>query len=136
MRKIILAILSILLLSSALSAEKFNDFNRWQSLFTEPIETLYIIMENRVAFKFSSQDENQVFLTLGTLEKKLRTPERSYKIENIAVIIHNHLKDCKFSRTDRQQHWRLKKYGFKGCFLLYSHTTNKTYDIETEEANK
>ena len=54
--------------------------------------------------------------------------EITYKIEDIAVIIHNHLKGCKFSPTDKRLHWRLKKYGFRGRFLLYSHTTNKTYD--------
>ena len=126
----ILVLIYFLLLGPIFSAEKEADINRWQSLFIEPVETLYIIMEDRVAFKYSSQDENQVFLTIGTLEKQLRTPERDYKMKDIAVIIHNHLKDCKFSSTDKKQYWRFKKYGFKGLFLLYSHTTNKTYDIE------
>jgi len=127
-----LALIYLLLLGPILPAEKKGDFNRWQSLFTEPIETLYIIMEDRVAFKYSNQDEVEVRMTLGTLEKRLRTPERNYKIKDIAVIIHNHLKGCTFSPTDRKLYWRLKskKYGFRGLFLLYSHTTNKTYDIE------
>jgi len=128
-----LGLIYLLLLGPILPAEKKGDFNRWQSLFTEPIETLYIIMEDRVSFQYSSQDENQVFLTIGTLEKQLRTPERDYKMKDIAVIIHNHLKDCKFSSTDKKQYWRLKKYGFKGLFLLYSHTTNKVYDIEDKK---
>ena len=114
----------------SLFAEKEADFNRWKSLFTEPFETLYIIMEDRVAFKCSNQDENEARMTLGKLEKQLRTKERSYEIKDIAVIIHNHLKGCIFSPTDRKLYWRLKKYGFRGLFLLYSHTSNKTYDIE------
>ena len=126
----ILSLIYLLLLGSALPAERKDDFNRWQSLFTEPIETLYIIMEDWVAFKSSNQDENEVRMVLGKLEKQLRTPERIYKIRNIMVIIHNHLKDCTFSPRDRKLYWRLKKYGFRGRFLLYSHTTNKTYDIE------
>jgi len=129
-RIVILGLIYLLMLGSVLPAGKFSDFNPWQSLFTEPIETLYIIMEDRIAFKFSNQDENQVFLTIGTLEKQLRTPERDYKMKSIAVIIHNHLKGCTFSPTDYKLYWRLKKYGFKGLFLLYSHTANKTYDIE------
>jgi len=129
-RIVILGLIYLLMLGSALPAERKDNFNPWQSLFTEPIETLYIIMEDRVAFKYSNQNEIEVRMTLGKLEKQLRTKERSYKIKDIAVIIHNHLKGCTFSPTDRKLHWRLKKYGFKGLFLLYSHTTNKTYDIE------
>ena len=105
----------------------------WDSLFTEPIETLYIIMNDLITFKVSSQDERQVFLTLGTLEKKLRTKERDYKMGDIAVIIHNHLNDRKFSPIDKKQHRRFKKYGFKGYFLLYSHTANKTIEYKPDE---
>ena len=128
----ILALIYLLLLGPILPAEKKGDFNRWQSLFTEPFETLYIIMEDRVTFKYSNQNEIEVRMTLGKLEKQLRTSERSYKIKDIAVIIHNHLKGCTFSPADRKLYWRLKhkKYGFRGLFLLYSHTTNKTYNIE------
>jgi len=130
-----LSLIYLLLLGPVLPVEKKDDFNRWQSLFTEPFETLYIIMEDRVAFKYSNQDENQVFLTLGKLEKQLRTSERDYKIKDIAVIIHNHLKDCKFSPRDRRLYWRLKnkKYGFRGLFLLYCNVTNKVYDIEDKK---
>ena len=120
----------------SLLAEKKDDFNPWQSLFTEPFETLYIIMEDWVAFKSSNQNENEVCMTLGKLEKQMRTPERDYKIRDIMVIIHNHLTDCKFSPRDRKFYWRLKKYGFRGRFLLYSHTTNKTYDIEDKKLKK
>ena len=128
----------LILIDPVFSVEKKNDFNPWQSLFTEPFETLYIIMEDRVAFKYSNQDENQVFLTLGKLEKQLQTPEQNYKIKDIAVIIHNHFKDCKFSPRDRRLYWRLKhkKYGFRGLFLLYCNVTNKTYDIENKEKSE
>jgi len=131
----ILALIYLLLLGPILPAEKKGDFNRWQSLFTEPFETLYIIMEDRVTFKYSNQNEIEVRMTLGKLEKQLRTSERSYKIKDIAVIIHNHLKGCTFSPADRRLYWRLKrkKYGFRGLFLLYSHTTNKVYDIEDKK---
>lgn len=129
-RILAISLIYLLILSPVLSTEKKKQGNPWQSLFTEPSETAYIIMDDWVTFTFSNQDENQVFLTIGKLEKQLQTPKRKYKIEDIAIIIHNHLKDCKFSPTDYKQHRRLKKYGFRGLFLLYSHVTNKTYDIE------
>jgi len=129
-----LGLICPLMLGCALSVEKkgyTKDY--WQSLFTEPVETLYIIMEDWTTFPYSNQDETEVRMTLGTLEKQLRTPEGDYKIKDIAVIIHNHLKGCTFSPTDRKLHWRLKKYGFRGRFLLYSNTTNKVYDIEDKK---
>ena len=129
----ILALIYLLLLGPIFAAKENKSTNPWQELFTEPFEKAYIIMEDWTTFPYSNQDENMVFLTVGKLEKQLRTPERKYKIKDIAVIIHNHLKDCKFSPVDYKQHRRLKKYGFRGLFLLYSHTTNKTYDIEDKK---
>jgi len=105
----------------------------WGRLFKEPIETLYMLMKDGQAFKVSSQDEGEVFLTLGTLEKQLRTSERDYKTGDIAVIIHNHLKGGRISPTDKKLHFRLKKYGFKGNFLLYSHIANKTIEYKSKE---
>ena len=105
----------------------------WGRLFKEPIETLYILTKDGQAFKVSSQDEEEVFLTLGTLEKQLRTSERDYKIGDIAVIIHNHLKGGGISPTDKKLHFRLKKYGFKGNFLFYSHIANKTVEYKPKE---
>lgn len=123
------------MLSPFLSAEKKDSIN-WQELFTEPYEIAYIIMNDWITFTYSNQDENKVYITIGKLEKQLQTPERKYKIEDIAIIIHNHLKDCKFSPRDYKQHRRFKKHGFKGLFLFYSHMTNKVYDIEHKEKSK
>lgn len=121
----------ILLLIPLSGTEKADVINySWQELFTEPCEIAYIIMEDWTTFTYTSQLENEIYITIGKLGRQLRTSERNYKIKDIAIIIHNHLKDCKFSPTDYKQYRRFKKYGFKGHFLLYSHTTNKTYDIE------
>jgi len=105
----------------------------WGRLFTEPIETLYMLMKDGQAFKVSSQDEKEVFLTLGTLEKRLRTKEKDYKMGDIAVIIHNHPKGGKVSPEDKKFHFRLKKYGFEGNFLLYSNTANKTIEYKQKK---
>ena len=129
----ILALIYLLLLGPIFAAKEKKSTNPWQELFTEPFEKAYIIMEDWTTFPYSNQDETEVRMTLGTLEKQLRTPEGDYKIKDIAVIIHNHLKGCTFSPTDRKLHWRLKKYGFRGRFLLYSNTTNKVYDIEDKK---
>lgn len=124
-----LALIYLLLLGPALPAEKRDPINDyWQKLFTEPVETVYIIMKDYTIFPHSSYYEDVVYMEIGRLEKAIK--KKGYKIEDIAVVIHNHLDDSRFSILDRKQYRRFKKYGFNGFFLLYSHITNKTYDIE------
>lgn len=123
-----LGLICLLVLGSVLFAEKKAPPNPWQQLFTEPFEIAYVIMKDRITFTYTSGLENEVYISIGKLEKKLK--KMGYKIEDIVVVIHNHLTDYKFSPRDYKMYRRLKKYGFKGHFLLYSHMTNKTYDIE------
>jgi len=102
----------------------------WQRLFTEPIETVYIIMKDRAILQYSSQDEAMVNLNIGMLEKKLRKFKgKNYSIKEIKIVIHNHRRKNYFSRSDYKQYRMLKKYGFNGRFLMYCHRTNKVYDI-------
>ena len=128
---LILGLIYLLMLGSILSAEEKDDFNPWQSLFTEPIETIYIIMKDDKVFKQSNQDEVKVYMDSGRLEEALKNFKgKNYGIKDIAVIIHNHLKIRSFSDEDRKQYRSLKKYGFNGYFLVYCHISNEVYDIE------
>ena len=128
-----LGLICPLMMGCVLSMEK-KEVKYWQELFTEPFEIVYIFMKDRTFFGFSGHYETKVYMSMGLLEKRLKEfKDENYGIKDIAVIIHNHLKGRKFSSTDKKLHWRLKKYGFKGRFLLYSHTTNKTYDIEDKK---
>jgi len=137
MRKI-LAIFSFLLilLSSTLSAEKKESEGvkerSWKELFTEPVETIYFIMEDGVGFRHSNQDERIIYVSVEELKKSLKTPERAYQIKDIAIVIHNHFVKSKFSDSDRIQYRTLKKQGFTGRFLLYCRRTKEVYDIEKE----
>ena len=125
----ILALIYSLMLGSVLATEKEDILNHnWQSFFTEPIEIVYIIMKDGRRFWRTSHDEVKISMDTGRLEKALK--KRDYEIKDIAVVIHNHLKDCRFSSDDYQRYRRLKKYGFNGYFLVYCHTSNKVYDIE------
>ena len=128
-RIVILGLIYLLMLGSAFAIEKANVLNHdWQSLFTEPIEIVYIIMKDGKAFNRTNHDEIKINMDAGRLEKALK--KRGYEIEGIAVIIHNHLRSCRFSSEDYKRYRRLKKYGFDGLFLVYCHTSKKTYDIE------
>ena len=131
MRAKILVLSLILLLVPLSGIEKSNFINSWQELFTEPFEIIYIIMKDNKVFKHSNQDEIKVYMDSGRLEEALKNfKTKSYSIKNIAIIIHNHLKGCRFSDEDHKQYRSLKEYGFNGFFLVYCHTSNKVYDIE------
>ena len=121
----------ILSLTPLSSREKANVPNPWQELFTEPVEIAYVIMKDWTTFTYTSQLENEVYISMGKLEERLKKFKgKNYSIKDIAIIIHNHITDYQFSPRDYKVYRRLKKRGFQGLFLLYSHMTNKIYDIE------
>jgi len=91
-------------------------------------------MEDRVAFKYSSQDEVMIDIKIGRLKEELK--KRDYSMKDIAIVIHNHRRKNFFTRADYRQYEMFKKHGFNGRFLLYCHRTNKTYDIEKESSKK
>jgi len=126
MRKFITWI-SLILIFSVSMWGKINFFSK---LFTEPIEILYIIMKDGTPFRYTSFDENRIWLNVEEMERGLRTPDRKYSISDIAIIIHNHLIEDKASDDDRRQLKDLKKHGFKGLFLIYCKRTNKTYLVQ------
>ena len=100
-------------------------------LFPDPIERVYIIMKDDMAFKHTSHEERFLCLSAGILEETLKkTP---YKIKDIAIIIHNHRIKREFSESDCRFYRDLNKRGFKGLFLLYCHWTNNVYCMEKKD---
>ena len=90
-------------------------------------------MKDGTPFKYSDQYENVIYMSIDYLEKSLKTPEKTYQIKDIAIIIHNHFLINKFSDTDWNLYRSLKKRGFDGLFLMYCHRTNKTYCLEDKK---
>lgn len=132
-----LGIISLLMLGSVLSAEKEKQDNFWQGFFPDHLEVVYIIMKDGTSFSRTSHYETKVHMSIGKLEEMLKKfKDKDYDIKHIAIIIHNHFSNRDFSPEDRKQYSMLKKYGFKGLFLMYCHGTNKAYDIEDEEEPK
>lgn len=132
MRKIILGLYLAFLIPLFAAA----DFNSWKDLFTEPCEIVYFIMKDRQPFRISNEGVKSIHVPIEELEKRLKGEKEAYEIKDIAIVIHNHRTGRKFSPADWKFYGDLKKRGFNGRFLIYCHMTNKTYDIETEEANK
>jgi len=131
----VLGLISLLMVSSVLSAEKKRTIT-WQKFFTEPVESVYFVMKDSQIFKDTNYYDTVIYMKIEKLEERLKTLERNYKIEDIAIVIHNHRKKKYFTTEDRRQYEVLKKHGFNGLFLLYCHRTNKTYDIEENKKLK
>ena len=113
-----------------------GDYNFWQELFKEPIERMFIIMKDGRTFKHDNSDEKKIYISAGELEETLKNLEKPYKIKDIAIIIHNHFIEYKFSPDDEKFYWDLKARGFNGLFLLYCHRTNKTYCLEDKKKGR
>ena len=120
----------ILLLTPLSGTEKADVLNHdWQSLFTEPCETIYIIMKDNKIFKDSTQNVGGVLVNAEGIKEALGNT-RKYSMEDIAIVIHNHRFRRKFSSSDWQFYRDLKKRGFNGHFLMYCHISKKVYNIE------
>lgn len=131
-RFLILGLIYLLMISCVFAGEK-KRINPWQQLFTEPFESVYFIMKDGTRFRKTNNYSDRVYVHIGKLEKELKTPEKNYKISDIATIIHNHFVNKEFAPDDIKQYKKFKKHGFKGRFLLYCHRTGKTYDIEDND---
>lgn len=118
-------------LTPLLESENLNFF---APLFTEPGEKVYFIMKDGILFEHTDCYENVIYMRIGELETGLSTSEKSYKIKDIAIVIHNHRTNKRFTPEDISQHEDLKRYGFNGLFMIYCHMTNKTYCLEEEKS--
>lgn len=126
-----LGLIYLLMMSFIFSAKEESHFNFWQKFFTEPVETIYIIMKDGTLFKYTNHEERLIHLGAGILEDTLK--KRSYKIKDIAIIIHNHRLEREFSESDWRLYRDLKRRSFDGLFLIYCHRTNKTYCLEDKK---
>jgi len=123
---LILGLACLLMLGSAFSTEKKHT-KSWLDYFPDPVERIYIIMKDGKAFKHTNYEERLVYVGAGILENILK--KRGYKIKDIAIIIHNHRFEKKFSPADWKFYNDLKRRSFNGYFLLYCHKTKEVYPI-------
>jgi len=105
----------------------------WGDYFTEPRETLYILTEDNQLFKYSSSEEKKIDFNTQALQMWLKSVNKkrgtNYSVGNIKMILHNHLKDSKFSDIDHRTYRDLTKSGFNGQYMMYSNLSKKVYDI-------
>ena len=131
--KILTLALICLLMSSFVLATEKKYIKSWLDYFPDPVERIYVIMKDEIAFKFTNYEERLIYLAAGILEDFLK--KKAYKIKDIAIIIHNHRFERKFSDADWRFYRDLKKRKFDGLFLIYCHWANKSYCIEDKKKN-
>ena len=108
----------------------------WGDYFTEPMETLYILTEDNQLFKYTDSEEKGIDFNTQALQMWLKSVNKkrgtNYSVGNIKMILHNHLKDSKFSDKDHKTYRDLTKSGFNGQYMMYSNLSKKVYNINEE----
>ena len=95
----------------------------WASAFSEPFEILYLIMYDTSGFGLTTMQENQVRLGVAWLVGYLA--EEGYEVSDIAIMVHNHLRDPHFSWGNGMVLKQLRERGFDGSFGLYHSPSGK-----------
>jgi hypothetical protein len=111
-----------------------NMTDSFKLIFKEPCETLVIIFKDGSCLLFSEGREESVEISAGMIETLLK--ELSYRMADIEIIIHNHLKPEWFSPQDKKFCHQLVKFGFKGKFLVYFPSRNKTIEYSYKKENR
>lgn len=101
---------------------KLHKDSKIHSMFTEPIEILYLITHDCVMFRATTNDENKVSFYADELKYELKT--HGYKIKDLMMVIHNHLQLSRISTRDRKFYRWLRDNGFCGIFAIYLQGTN------------
>ena len=89
----------------------------WAGAFAEPFEILYLIMYDTSGFGLTTMQENQVQVSVAWLVGYLA--EEGYEVSDIAIMIHDHLRDPHFSWGNGMVLNQLRERGFDGSFGVY-----------------
>lgn len=102
--------------------------------FKESIEILMFTLNDGRCMLFSELSEDNVGVAVGQLNDLLK--KWGYRMGDVAIVVHNHLKPLWFSPRDKKLCHRLVRYGFQGKFLVYFPSRNKTIEYEYKKFKK
>lgn len=97
--------------------------NIYHDVFTEPYETVIVLLEGGDYHAFTTQEAFSIAIGATYIREFLRLQGR--KVNEVASIIHNHYVSPSFSEADKREYQRLLRYGFCGRFLLYHTPTGR-----------
>ena len=90
--------------------------NMWEGAFTEPFEIAYFLFKDGTIVQFTNFLEFAIFFP-PNLEEFFEV--NGLKIEDLLVVVHNHLTPTRFSPADIGTYHYLKNRGFNGLFGIY-----------------
>ena len=99
----------------------------WRSEFIEPIEVCYVLMNDMMGYKFTSNYENKIFFNIYNFNKTLE--KDGYTFSDIITVIHNHFTVRRFSPRDMRMWRTFRKLGFTGNFYLYVNMNKAIYEL-------
>jgi hypothetical protein len=103
----------------------------FKPLFKEPSETLVVIFNNGRCLLFSERDVDAVGVSARALSDLFN--EMGFRMDDVAIIVHNHLKPAWFSPQDKRFCHQLIWFGFQGKFLVYFPSRNKTIEFNYQK---
>ena len=112
---------------NAVKSEDKIMYALFKDSFTEPIEVMYLLMNDMQRYRLTSNYENVVFFRMWELENDLKRD--GYKISDIIVIIHNHTTQTCFSKMGIISYGRFKSRGFEGKFYIYVYRNKTIYEL-------
>lgn len=125
----LLGVLIITIFCTPIHYYSYQDFtyvyreNIFDEKFTEPFESLYIVLYNGTEFRFTLKHVSKVVLPLDYLIRQLKKDNKD--IKDVAIIIHNHFRSPRFSLQDKVMLYQLRDMGYEGSFCIYFTPTGK-----------
>jgi len=128
-RKCVLGILIIIIFCSPIHYYSYQDFtyvyrgNIFDGKFTEPFESLFVILYDGTEFRFTLRHKSMVKLPVDYFLRQLKKEGKD--IKDVAIMIHNHFRNYKFSFRDEVMLHQLRNMGYEGSFCIYFTPTGK-----------
>jgi len=106
-------------------------YDFFKNRFTEPIEVLYLLMNDNTLYKVTSNNEFSISFDMNSLKKELK--QNGHTISDALLIIHNHYSHRDFTANDINAWRSFQDEGFTGNFYLYVTMNNTIYELREDE---
>jgi len=108
---------------------KSNFFkDAFEEFFTEPFETLVLVMKKGEVLTFTTRDRDRIDLDPCELDFLLR--KRGKTVKDIVFTVHNHLTSQPPTPGNHRAHHLLKRMGFEGPSFVYYPATGELVPVK------
>ena len=103
--------------------------NIFDNLFNEPYEIAYALLDDGEIFSFTTKEDSRISASASFRKELIK--KYGYSMDRVILLIHSHTYGLnRFSERDIIFLKNMRRYGFKGVYVLYYKPTNsfKVYD--------